>query len=59
MSGNVWEWCWDLNSPYRRLRGGSWSSYSAVNCAFSYRFIISPDNRNPSYGLRLVRSAGT
>lgn len=57
MSGNVWEWCWDLNSPYRRLRGGSWSSYSAVSCAFSYLFIISPDNRNPSYGLRLARSS--
>jgi uncharacterized repeat protein (TIGR02543 family) len=26
MSGNVWEWCFDLNGTNRMYRGGSWAS---------------------------------
>jgi formylglycine-generating enzyme required for sulfatase activity len=59
MSGNVWEWCWDLNGSYRRIRGGSWNG-TADYCAVSYRFNgLTPDYRYPYYGLRLVRSSGT
>jgi formylglycine-generating enzyme required for sulfatase activity len=53
MSGNVWEWVWDINGTYpsgnqtnptgpvsgsyRVRRGGSWRTY-AGNCTVSYRY---------------------
>jgi formylglycine-generating enzyme required for sulfatase activity len=56
MTGNVGEWCWDLNGTYRRIRGGSWD-YTADYCAVSYRSYGNPGHRDPYNGLRLARSS--
>ena len=58
MSGNVWEWCWDLNTSNRRIRGGSWSNY-ADSATVAYRdYSSNPDGRYGSIGFRLARSSG-
>jgi formylglycine-generating enzyme required for sulfatase activity len=56
MTGNVWEWCWDLNGTCRRFRGGSWSN--ADRCAVSFRIECPPNALHPTHGLRLARSPG-
>ena len=69
MSGNVWEWCKDLNGAYtaeaqtnprgpssgthRVLRGGSWYS-AAAYCRVAYRYYISPEYRYYNDGFRVV-----
>lgn len=69
MSGNVEEWCQDLDGTYsgseqtnpngyssgsfRVLRGGSWICH-AVNCRVSVRDSYYPNFRYYSYGFRLV-----
>ena len=70
MTGNVWEWCWDLygsissstdaagaaSGSIRVLRGGSWSN-DADFCAVSYRNYYSPFHRFDILGFRVVRSS--
>ena len=62
MSGNVWEWCWDVaNTSIRRFRGGSWSYGGAACAAVAARGSLYPDYRSYNsgcIGFRLVRSSG-
>jgi formylglycine-generating enzyme required for sulfatase activity len=56
MTGNVWEWCWDLIGTNRRIRGGCWL-YNADYCTVAYRDAYSyPDSRSNLIGFRLARS---
>jgi formylglycine-generating enzyme required for sulfatase activity len=53
MSGNVYEWCWDVFSvSYRVARGGRWGS-SAALCAVSYRTYGSPYAGSNYIGFRV------
>ncbi len=70
MSGNIWEWCWDIYGAYpsshqtnprgadsgssRVFRGGSWSSYAGY-CTVSYQsFNLATDSSN-NLGFRVCR----
>jgi formylglycine-generating enzyme required for sulfatase activity len=64
MSGNVFEWCWDVDDigeikRCHRMRGGSWKE-KAGYCAIASRAssLTPPSNRGHKYdfGLRLARS---
>jgi formylglycine-generating enzyme required for sulfatase activity len=59
MTGNAWEWCWDLVDGHssRRLRGGSWSLYADA-ATVAYRPADAPDYRLDNFGFRLARSSG-
>ena len=62
MSGNVWEWCWDLYSSsgwYRVYRGGGWGSYAgyADRCSVSSLDCYYPSRSYDDLGFRLARSA--
>ena len=70
MSGNVWEWVWDIygsypsgsqNNPtgansgsYRVQRGGSWA-YNANYCTVSFRIAYVATITNSDIGFRCVR----
>ncbi len=58
MSGNVFEWCWDLYRPgsaARVLRGGSWHN-DAGNLRAANRSDFLPATQLYNYGGRLSRS---
>ena len=61
MSGNVWEWCWDLGSTIVRIfRGGSYnlhSDYGRILVRAEHRF-PQPETRDGEIGFRLVRYTG-
>ncbi|NJO74943.1 MAG: formylglycine-generating enzyme family protein [Leptolyngbyaceae cyanobacterium RM1_406_9] len=49
-------WLSDEEDANRTLRGGSWN-YAPWDCRSAYRNSYSPDNRNDSFGFRVVCSA--
>ena len=71
MSGNVWEWCWDVRSgasdgqvtdpvgaqsgPFRVVRGGSWYR-TADRARAAFRGGYAPGARESAVGLRLART---
>ena len=59
MSGNVWEWCWDVypySSRYRYRRGGSYSDYDD-GCKVDHRGYDHASAQSHYLGFRIVCSS--
>jgi formylglycine-generating enzyme required for sulfatase activity/serine/threonine protein kinase len=64
IAGNVWQWCSDpyggsgTFSSWGVLRGGSWATYGVRLLLTSYRDVVSPQDRDGTYGFRCVLEVG-
>lgn len=57
LSGNVWEWCFDVYSDsVRVIRGGSWYG-DAYYCRSASRYEINLGVRFRQLGFRVLRSS--
>jgi formylglycine-generating enzyme required for sulfatase activity len=56
MSGNVWEWCFDLSGSSCGARGGSWD-FEADSSVIGFCSKTSPYGEAPFIGFRFARSA--
>ena len=56
MAGNVREWCWNPAGDSRYILGGAWDQPVYM---FMGRDALSPWDRSPTNGLRLVKYLGT
>ncbi len=72
MSGNVWEWCWDIHGNFpegnqinphgalsgtnRVIHGGGWGD-SSMGCRVVNRWSYSPSSSDNVIGLRLCRTS--
>lgn len=68
MSGNVWEWCWDLyngeddsmnnsnTNPYKRIiKGGSWNDIDSECTVYNWNY-MEPDDYGYDVGFRICRN---
>lgn len=57
MSGNVWEWCFDIISGSERvIRGGSWEEKFSSQLGLGLVYPLLPNDSGVYYGFRLVRT---
>lgn len=57
LTGNVWEWCWDMQVRAEEngvLRGGSWAYFRPECLTSAYRYVVPADLRMPTIGFRCV-----
>jgi formylglycine-generating enzyme required for sulfatase activity len=57
MSGNVWEWCWDVPFNQARSARGGGGNDVAEACTVAWRYYGYPDAIYGRFGFRLARNA--